>query len=1086
MLALLRPLRSAFAGLSVFVVGLAAQTSHAQDTEVGLEEVTVSATRRTETDIQRTPISVSAISDDDLARLTPRDIRDVAIRVPSLISGNVAGFNAASFGLRGVGQTSIIVYQEAPVGVTVDDFVLPNIQGQVLDTFDIESVEVLRGPQGTLFGKNTTAGVINIRTKRPDLEAAAGELQYTVGSFQARRARGAVNLPITDTFAVRLAGGTDKSDGYFRNGKRSSVLGGPPPRGIGFDIAGDGSKLGGEDSTSGRLKALWQPNDRFNALLQFEYLRDRRATPPIVNETPADPGLAFHALGFTGVTSGDPLRQAGVSNRDDGLKMGNGHRVSVDGAYLNLEWKLSDSYTLYSSTGRREQKSRLPSTYTGEVFASLFDATRDDDRETTQQELRIASDLDGKFNFVAGAYYAKDETKFCVLQYLGFLDFFGPGFAPNTLLANAGLPTLTVNSHNANPSVLCNRQDGTATAVFGDATYDLTDRWTLGLGARWTREKKEWAGRSQIYPQFLNGIANFSNAFTIRSLGNVLDAADFARFPINVVRDQETWTEPTWRATLSYQATDDVFAWATYARGFKSGAYNDQTGTSTIGLPFPFPAAAARPVNPEIADSIELGLKTDLLNNRLRINGVVYRVKYDDAQRELVGDIPLGGGLSFQETRFFNAAELTVNGVELEIAAKPIDSLTLYGNAAYTDAKFDRFQADTDFNPMTQCAGCPPGIDVDRSGSTVPRTPEWMARFGATLVTPLRGGALEWDVNGSYEGENIHVPSTVPESLRLPGLRYDGIIDARTLYNASVTWRPENGAYHVRLFGRNLGDERYREGVLPVGNLWTMASYGPPRQWGLEFGVKFGGEPAPAPRKIADSDGDGVTDDLDRCPGTPPGTAVDPNGCPVPGDADRDGVSDDRDRCPNTPAGARVGPDGCELDADGDGVVDRLDQCPGTPAGTKVDAKGCELDSDADGVVDSRDRCPDTPRGDRVDVYGCSFTTEIKLPGVVFATDKAELLDSSRATLDDAAATLKRYPDLRVEVAGHTDSVGSDAYNLRLSRARAESVLGYLRSAGVTNELTARGYGERQPIADNGTEEGRQANRRVVLRVLGM
>jgi outer membrane protein OmpA-like peptidoglycan-associated protein len=257
------------------------------------------------------------------------------------------------------------------------------------------------------------------------------------------------------------------------------------------------------------------------------------------------------------------------------------------------------------------------------------------------------------------------------------------------------------------------------------------------------------------------------------------------------------------------------------------------------------------------------------------------------------------------------------------------------------------------------------------------------------------------------------------------------------------------------------------------------------RQVGIEGTWNFGVDKGPRrDLKPSDSDGDGVTDDIDRCPGTPAGTAVDASGCPLPKDSDGDGVTDDKDRCPNTPAGARVDANGCELDADGDGVVDRLDQCPNTPAGAKVDANGCELDSDGDGVVDSKDQCPDTPKGDRVDVYGCSFKTEIKLPGVVFETNKADLKGESLPVLDGAVATLKRYPELMVEVAGHTDAQGSDGYNLTLSKSRAETVMKYLTDNGVTNTLRSRGYGERQPVASNKTEEGRQANRRVVLRIL--
>jgi OOP family OmpA-OmpF porin len=237
-------------------------------------------------------------------------------------------------------------------------------------------------------------------------------------------------------------------------------------------------------------------------------------------------------------------------------------------------------------------------------------------------------------------------------------------------------------------------------------------------------------------------------------------------------------------------------------------------------------------------------------------------------------------------------------------------------------------------------------------------------------------------------------------------------------------------------------------------------------------------------RRAVDSDGDGVTDETDQCPGTPAGRAVDSSGCPLPLDDDSDGVNNDLDKCPGTAAGAKVDASGCELDSDGDGVGDSRDQCPNTPPGAKVDERGCESDSDGDGVVDSADKCPDTPKGDRVDAVGCSFKEEIKLPGVAFETGKADLKPESIPALEVAIATLKRYPELNVEVAGHTDSRGSDALNLDLSSRRADTVLKYLQDGGVTNAMTARGYGERQPVASNNNDDGRQQNRRVVLRVL--
>lgn len=181
------------------------------------------------------------------------------------------------------------------------------------------------------------------------------------------------------------------------------------------------------------------------------------------------------------------------------------------------------------------------------------------------------------------------------------------------------------------------------------------------------------------------------------------------------------------------------------------------------------------------------------------------------------------------------------------------------------------------------------------------------------------------------------------------------------------------------------------------------------------------------------------------------------------------------------PAPAPVPP----ADSDGDGVPNSRDRCPGTPAGARVDANGCELDSDGDGVVDRLDRCPGTKPGAKVDANGCEIPEIVTLKGVNFATNSATLTPGSSAILDDVAAALAKRGDVRVEVAGHTDSSGSAARNLTLSQQRADSVMRYLVSRGVsTANLTARGYGKDSPIADNKTASGRAANRRVELRIL--
>jgi outer membrane protein OmpA-like peptidoglycan-associated protein len=276
--------------------------------------------------------------------------------------------------------------------------------------------------------------------------------------------------------------------------------------------------------------------------------------------------------------------------------------------------------------------------------------------------------------------------------------------------------------------------------------------------------------------------------------------------------------------------------------------------------------------------------------------------------------------------------------------------------------------------------------------------------------------------------------------------------------------------------------------------------------------------PAPAPAakpvvKVVDTDGDGVPDDKDKCPATTLGAKVDAQGCELDGDkdgvvdrldkcpttpagrtvnaqgceldGDGDGVVDALDKCPTTPAGRTVNAQGCELDGDGDGVVDALDKCPTTPAGNKVNAQGCDLDTDGDGIIDKADQCPDTPAGDRVDNKGCSLPKVLNLMGVNFDNDKDTLRPEAAAILDDAVATLKRYPGLKVEIAGHTDSASNDAHNLDLSQRRANAVMKYFVDKGVAaDRMSAKGYGEAQPIADNATKDGRFKNRRVELRSL--
>ena len=215
----MRELKPIIAGLALASVA-SVDFAIAQESSGGgpvLEEVMVTATRRGEADILSTPVSMTALDGDDVLKYAIRDLNDIAVSVPGLSSGTVSAFKSAQFAMRGVSETSIILYKESPVGVTLDEFVVPHIQTSNLEMFDIESVEVLRGPQGTLFGKNTTGGVINVRTKRPELEENSLDLRLQLGDFGTRKANAALNVAMGENLAFRFSGMLLKSDGFYEN-----------------------------------------------------------------------------------------------------------------------------------------------------------------------------------------------------------------------------------------------------------------------------------------------------------------------------------------------------------------------------------------------------------------------------------------------------------------------------------------------------------------------------------------------------------------------------------------------------------------------------------------------------------------------------------------------------------------------------------------------------------------------------------------------------------------------------------------------------------------------------------------------------
>lgn len=786
----------------------------------GLAEIVVTATRR-DSNLQTTPIAVTAVDQSLIQQSNPRTIGDLAVFVPNFSAATITGFNAASFSIRGVGQNTIIVYFEPPVAVLVDDFVVPSVQTQLLDTFDVSQVEVLRGPQGTLFGKNTSGGAVVVKTKPPVLGEIGVEGRVQAGSFGTANVAGAFNVPIGDTIAFRGVIGHQQSSGYYRNGgcfgPVTPFAAGPiADKFRGVAGCGDGRRLGGADVWNGRAKLLLEPSDRFNALLQYEMLRDRSDSVPAVNETPNSPRFVFAGLGLQQQFkpgSTDPLDNAAVTDRNDGfIFMGRGQRINVDGVYLNMNLDIGDVGTLTSVSGFRKQISRLPNTYPGVApiapdgtVLSLFDASRDDDRKTYQQELRFASTFDGPFQFVAGGFFQKDKTSYCVTELLGFLDLTGG--------------PLPFGNWNDEPYILCNAQKAKSTAVFLEGTYKITPELTFTAGGRYTWERKTFFGRQQVFVPQLNG--GFDPSITIDS---ALDANVFD-YPANVIRVRARANEPTYRASLGWQATPDIFAYATYSHGFKGGGFNDQIGTFA-----PFQnangtqnldlfAAASAATKPEKADSYEAGVKTEFFDRRVRFNLTGFHVIYNDLQKQIV--VPLVvNGQPFQVTTFFNAAKAEVNGAEVELTAVPTRGLTLRGVLGYLDAKYKDY-----VTPI------PAGYDL--STAPLDRAPKWQWTVDASYEVPIGDYKLLLNGNANYVGRNLFTQS-------IDNPDDNTFLNARTLFNASVTLSEIDDRYYVRLIGQNLSDKRYRTASQVVAGLWRNSQFGAPRYYGVELGFKFG------------------------------------------------------------------------------------------------------------------------------------------------------------------------------------------------------------------------------------------------------
>ncbi len=823
----MRALPAALLMLSA-AAGVNAQNENVSAT--ALEEVVVTGTKRS-INAQDLGIAVSTVTSAQLSKTFANSVTDLAQFAPNVTLTPQNGFNAIAGGMRGTGFISILVTKDPSVGITVDDFAFNHVQSQFVEVFDIEQVEIFRGPQGTLFGKNTTGGAIAFTTIKPEVGGEmAGNFEVNFGRYSSNdsdlsKFKFALNMPLTDTLAARLAVIKDVSDGYYSNTKPMGgelvcfACDGPGQLTTDevrstFPTTGDGSNIGGKDVLAAKLKFRWEPTSSYGADLQFEYLRDRSETVATANETPSGEGYIWPIIGFPGIEDAgisEPFTTGQSYTQTEVIDLNGGHQVDATGIYLNQTLALGD-YELTSITGLRDQDEILASTYTGEAYTSLYDASRNSKREQFQQEFRLASQFDGPFNFVTGAAVYRDDVGFIVFGNLGF---FGP-------LAGT-------NFYDDKYEIQETNQDRTTWAVYGDGSYDLTDRIKVSAGIRYTEDDKDFERYS------LGTAANpVSNIMTLdQYVGPHTNPFSESSFG-NVQKLSNTWDAVTYRLAIDFQITDDIMVYGSYATGFVAGGFSETCGSTF----------SCQPYDSEENQNAEIGLKSDLFDGALRLNLAAFHTQYENLQRDTVVTFIDAAGNTFQETVSVNEGETTAMGFEAEFQWAVNANLRIDGNLGWLDHEYDNYSPGINPADLTGVPG--PSVEVDLSGLEVPFSPELNYNLGATYFQDLSSGAaITYNLSVNYQDET----QTSPFPANFQGTDASGEfiiqqkantqMEERTLVNAYITYNAADNGVEMSLYGKNLTDERYRVAANPVATLWNFTRHGAPREVGIQIGYSF-------------------------------------------------------------------------------------------------------------------------------------------------------------------------------------------------------------------------------------------------------
>jgi iron complex outermembrane receptor protein len=754
-----------------------------------LEEVIVTAQKRVES-LQEVPVAITAFSDDQIKNSLLDNTTDLVKLAPSLTFSTGTLPTESAFRLRGAGTQSQSDLVEPSVAVLYDGVVMTRTAQGVADLADIERIEVLRGPQGTLFGKNASAGVINVITKRPSKEFE-GSAEFTLAEDGQYGFKGTVSSPLSDTTGYRLSGHYRKDDGFIDN------------------IA-TGNSINGTENFSLRGKLEFQPNDKLNILLTGEVGEqdsDCCVMMPLLNENGPDPEgyAALIAPSIANESSRTVNQTADPSQQQDiwGISAEVNYDLSWGGTLTSIT-----SFRDWDWTGTSPDIDFQPLTGGTAVPGFGFTFTRQSilyvpgnvhDNQTFSQELRISSLQDGPIDWVAGLFYWHSDYN----QDNTLRDALCIGPVAAAVPTMQACPAGAINSWRSGQMLVESTNQNAA--AFGQVNWRPTEKFELFGGLRLIKEDLEWSGYrpNEPAPGFPNDTVN---NFGVPNGGTLPFMGEFET-------DDTAWAG---KFGGMYDFSDTLRMYASYSRGYKGPAANANS--------FNFSTEA---VDPETVDSYELGLRSELLDNRMSFNATAFFSQFKDYQSQTIDQV----SQAFNTT---NVGVFETKGVEFELTTQITDNFLVSAAIAYTDAKFDEYVNADCYVGQTAAQGCINGKQ-DLSGAQSPNSPDWKYNILARYEFPLASwmgfiqGTYTWQ-DDVYYREDLN-PASFQESYGLMNLNIGG--------------SSADNRYGVTFFVENLFDEffasnRFQIGLPPSGANYVMIlTRNVDRYMGVRFNINF-------------------------------------------------------------------------------------------------------------------------------------------------------------------------------------------------------------------------------------------------------